>query len=214
MDTTPRRTSGRVATLVVALLLLAVPASAAIITQNFLQAEITADAACFVKVAGGDTTIANSPAVVTLTDVNTSSNGIILLQETVAISGYDGDRVTYTDVVQYRNDCAYDIEVELVAEAGMDGVGPIGGDWTGIYAEIYLSNDVNYLLGSTDLSDGNWDGPIVVDEGVLGTASAGGTTTLSTGEFLTTAFMVEVAEGQDATGNTGTLRYTATATAQ
>jgi hypothetical protein len=194
------------ATLVVALLLLAVPASAAIFTQNFLQAEITAEDACFVKVAGGDTTLANSPASVVLTNTH---------QEQVQVTGYVGDRVTYTDVVQYTNTCAYDIVVELVAEADAAGNPAVDGTWGSMYAELYISNTPN-AVASADLADGSWEGPIVVNAGTLGATTRIGDTgvTLSTGDFLTTAFMVEVDAGLAATPQTGVLRYTAVATTQ
>lgn len=216
VNKTPRRTSGKMATLVVALLLLAVPASAAIFTQNFLQAEITAEDACFVKVAGGDTTLANSPASVVLTNTHTSStSGLDLLQEQVQVTGYVGDRVTYTDVVQYTNTCAYDIVVELVAEADAAGNPAVDGTWGSMYAELYISNTPN-AVASADLADGSWEGPIVVNAGTLGATTRIGDTgvTLSTGDFLTTAFMVEVDAGLAATPQTGVLRYTAVATTQ
>ena len=115
MDDRKRRVSGKLAAIFIVIMLIAVPATATVITHNFMRADVTGAAPCFVKVAGADVA-----ATVDVDFDNTTtivgSSGVTFLQETISVTGYAGDRVTYSDVVRYQNTCDYDITHEDVIE--------------------------------------------------------------------------------------------------
>ena len=123
----------RSAAIIVALLMVAAPASASIIVQNFMEADITAAPPCFVKTTGDDP--ANSTqASFDATGANTIAvDGVDLLEEKISVTGMTGDRVIYTDVVRYENNCTEAIDVVLTTNA-------VSGDWSELAAEIWISN--------------------------------------------------------------------------
>ena len=81
----------RSAAIIVALLMVAAPASASIIVQNFMEADITAAPPCFVKTTGDDP--ANSTqASFDATGANTIAvDGVDLLEEKISVTGMTGD---------------------------------------------------------------------------------------------------------------------------
>jgi hypothetical protein len=211
-----KRLSGKWAALIIALLLIAAPAAASVITQNFLRADVDAVAACFVKAEGPDATNFSDPMLDPYADLDTtatitSASGVTLLQEQVTVRGYDGDRITYTDVVRYQNNCDYDIQLQLVVEDDPAGNAGLAGDWSDKSMSMYLS----LVAGAgSDFSDPlEWDGsPIVINKGdAVPTNGATGIVTVAAGDEVQGAFEIEVDDG--ATGTTGILRYTAKATA-
>ena len=189
------RMTGRLAALFIALMMIAVPAAAAVVTQNFMKGEATSSAACFTKVAGADA----SSGFLTFVGGNTvtpGAPGVDLLQETVQFDGYAGDRVIYTDAVQFANACGHDIDVLLRVEADPEGNGPIAG-LGGFHIEI--------SLWDTGLAD--WDTPIVVHNGAVATAVSG-SVTIADG----TSVPMRISVDTDAAGGTdGTLYWTAEA---
>lgn len=212
------RLRGRWAAIVIGFLLIAAPAAAAVVTQNFLRADVTAAAACFVKAEGQDaidfSVAANEPyADVDTTATIVSASGVTLLQERVTVTGYDGDRVVYSDVVRYTNNCDHSFSLELVAEADPVGSGPLAGDWSDKAVELWVSNTLTSDRPSTASAD--WEAsPIKVDKGdVTPTDSRTGGVTLvvPAGSSVQTGFVIEIDDG--ATGTTGTLYFTAEATA-
>lgn len=214
--TEPRtlRASGRVAVLVLGLLMLAVPALAAVITQNFMRADVSADAACFTKVAGDDALAFNNPALDPYLEFDNTvavvdgGSGLSLLQERLTVEGYAGDRITYTDYVHYENNCATPLTVTLVAEPDFNGDPAKDGSWADVQASIYLSVATNGTAG-TNLSSADWDAsPIVVN--ATATPGSTGSVTINPGEYVQGAIVID-ADVASAGSGPYTLRYTAQA---
>lgn len=211
---TPLAATGRLTALAVAMLLLAVPALAAVMTQNFLRADVTADAACFTKVAGADALAFNNPALdpyIAFDDTATvvdAGSGLALLQERLTVEGYAGDRITYTDYVHYENNCDSPLTLQLVAEPDVNGDPAKEGTWAGVQAKIYVSVATNGTAG-TDLSGADWDSsPIVVNAAAA--PGATGTVTVLPGEYVQGAIVIDVDVAAAGSGPY-TLRYTAQA---
>jgi len=122
----------RSAAVLVALMFVAAPAGASIIVQNYMEADVIAAPPCFVKTTGAD------PAGSTLSTFDATTNtisvdGTDLLEEKISVTGMVGDRVIYTDVVHYENNCAEPIDVNLTTVEA-------SGDWSGVSAELWISN--------------------------------------------------------------------------
>ena len=177
----------RSAAIVVALLMIGAPAGASVIIQNYMEADITAAPPCFVKSAGTD---ASGTALADFDDLTNTRpiDGVDLLEEKIDVQGMIGDRVIYTDVVRYENNCLQPIDVVLVADA-------ISGDWTNVSAEIWISNveaptnvDPNIDVPADEWQDDN----ITVTAG----AAAGpytdstGVVTVAPGDEIQGAFVV------------------------
>jgi hypothetical protein len=215
------RITRRWAIAALAVLLVAAPAAASVITQNFMRTDVTTDAACFHKAEGDDAANFGNAALDPYADVDLTSTitnpetNVTLLQETVTVIGYEGDRITYTDVVRYVNDCDYDISLRLVVEDDAAGnAGFTASDWTDKAVSIYLSLAAG--AGSDFGDPSEWDGtPIVIAKGDAAPSSAEtGTVTLAAGDSVQSAFVIEVDhQGGSFASTTGTLRYTAEATA-
>ena len=208
------RATGRVAVLVIAMLMLAVPALAAVITQNFLRADVSADAACFTKVAGADALAFNNPALdpyIEFDDTATvvdASSGLSLLQERLTVEGYAGERITYTDYVHYENNCDSPLSVQLIAEPDFNGNPAKDGAWTNVQAKIYISVAADGTAG-TDLNGADWDAsPIVVNATAV--PGSTGTVTVLPGEYVQGAIVIDV-DAAGAGSGPYTLRYTAQA---
>ncbi len=208
------RASGRVAVLILALLMSAIPALAAVITQNFLRADVSSDAACFTKVAGADALAFNNPSLDpyiefdnTVAVVDTGS-GLSLLQERLTVEGYAGERITYTDYVHYENNCDTPLAVQLVAEPDFNGAAAKAGSWADLQATIYLSVAANGAA-SSNLSGPDWDGsPIVVNATAV--PGSTGTVTILPGDYVQGAIVID-ADVASAGSGPYTLRYTARA---
>ena len=123
---------------VVALVVSAVPASAAVVIQNFMSAEVNRAAACLRKVDGGDA--ATAPIARDLTNVSNSTDGVPLLNEKITLTGYIGDRLTVTDAVRVRNVCTHSVQVFLKAEPGL-AAATTSGDWRDLSMKVYLGVD-------------------------------------------------------------------------
>jgi hypothetical protein len=215
------RITRRWAIAIIAVLLVAAPAAASVITQNFLRADVTTAAACFHKTEGDDAASFGNAALDPYADVDltstivSSDTGVTLLQETVTVIGYEGDRITYTDVVRYVNDCDYDIALRLVVEDDPAGnAGFTAADWDDKSLQIYLSLAAGAGGDFTDPAE--WDAtPIVIAKGdTTPTSAETGTVTIASGDAVQSAFVIEVDHQAGAfASTTGTLRYTAEATA-
>ena len=208
------RATGRVAVLVVAMLMLAVPALAAVITQNFLRADVSADSACFTKVAGADAVAFNNPALDPYIEFDNSvavvdtGSGLSLLQERLTVEGYAGERISYTDYVHYENNCDTPLSVQLVAEPDFNGDPAKDGSWADIQAMIYISVATDGTA-DTDLNGADWDSsPIVVNATAV--PGSTGTVTVLPGEYVQGAIVID-ADVASAGSGPYTLRYTAQA---
>ena len=170
-EATPKKSrfkfTRRSAALVVALLMVAAPAGASVIVQNFMEADITAAPPCFIKTEGSDA--ANSTQATFDDSSNTIAvDGVDLLEEKISVTGMTGDRVIYTDVVHYENNCAEPIDVVLTTNA-------VAGDWTNLAAEIWISNNGAPAAIDPNLDGvgGDWNDDYIIVP--AGTAGHGGT---------------------------------------
>lgn len=216
------RLSRRAALATVATLVVATPAMAGLVIQNQMQADITSSEACFSKVAGADDgaytgATATSPLGGFNDDPATETievDGVSLLEERLEVRGMRGDRVIYTDLVRFRNECGIPLEVTLVADANVGT-----GDWIDRSARIYLSATPVTIGSAVDLGrpgsgTGGWDPtPIIVeaDSGAIPVTNARtGTVTLPPGQELRGA--IAITAGVDsADGSVGTVNWVAEA---
>lgn len=194
----------RAASLVLAFTLVATPAMASIIVQNYMQADITAQPACFHKVAGSDTALAGSLVTFNGTATTTSADNVTLLEETLGITGMIGDRVTYTDIVRYKNDCSFPLTLTLNSATATS--------WNGPSARLYVSKvatPVDDLSNTTD-----WDAtPITVTSTGTVSTAATGSVTIAAGSEAQGAIVVETPSTATAASTIGTMNWIAQATA-
>jgi hypothetical protein len=219
--------AGVITTLVVS----AVPASAAVVVQNFMSAEVIRQAPCLAKVDGLDasTGSATAPggAFRDLTRTTNSTAGVPLLNEQIVLSGYRGDRTTVTDVVRVKNTCAYAVDVFLIAEPGL-ATATTSGDWQDLSMRVYLGADkitsavtpnaAESLLDFSVAADWDQD-PLEIDPG---TATAGvvtdnqtGTVNIPAGEEVQLGYIVDTgsaATSPAASTTPSILNYTVNAT--
>ncbi|MGL5829492.1 MAG: hypothetical protein ACRC0L_07980, partial [Angustibacter sp.] len=132
----PRRRRWSLRTAVLATVALSTaPAAAAVLMQNFVRVDVNKVPACMTKVGGGDASTFNdatkSPYIgVNTTNTLTTSSGVNLLNETVTLKAFKGDRTSITDGFRVRNSCDYPLTISLLAEAQPDGGAALSGDWT------------------------------------------------------------------------------------
>jgi|GEM_PF-3468311 len=210
------RFTRRSASILIALMMVAAPAGASIIVQNYMEADITAAPPCFVKETGTDptnstqATFTNDPIAspTNLTpDVITVDN-VSLLEEKISVTGMTGDRVIYTDVVRYVNNCDEDITVQLSTTG-------ISGTWTNVAAEIWISESetpaaIDPNLDPVATDDWN-DDAIVIPAGSASTfADTTGAVVIPSGEQRLGAFVVSTDVAF--TAGTATVNWVASAT--
>jgi len=184
---------------------IAAPALATVVVQNFLEVEVTTATACFHKAAGADD--ASDYAEVDLTSTFTTPEGVNVLREELKVTGFDGDRAIYSDIVRYENNCTQPIRVTLAHEAT---VGP----WADVSAKIFITNVSDAVAGaapSAQLPGGtDWDAnPIVVDSTGAATNAATSTITLAPGQELQGGVVIDTSDG--VTGTTASVHYVASA---
>ncbi len=198
----------RSAAIIVALLMVAAPAGASIIVQNFMEADITAAPPCFVKTTGSDP-LNSSQASFDASGANTIAvDGVDLLEEKITVNGMTGDRVIYTDVVRYENNCLEPIDVVLTTNA-------VAGDWTNLAAEIWISNIAAPAAVDPNLDGvgGDWnDDYIIVPAGTTAGAfvDSTGVITVAPGAEVQGAFVVS--SDVAFTAGTATVNWVAQAT--
>jgi hypothetical protein len=194
-------------------MLVATPALASIIVQNFMSADITAATACFNKAAGNDpddSTLAGyaDEATVPQSTYTVTKDGVTLIGEQISLTGLKNDRVIYTDVVRYENNCAEPIEVRLTAPEA-------SGSWGEIATSIWISNvaDPSDVDPEVDVLADEWnDDAIVVPASSSGViADSTGTVTVLPGGEIQGAFVVTTGDGA-LTTTTATLEWIAEAT--
>lgn len=216
-----KKISRRGALIATGLTVFATPAFASLIVQNYMEADFTVAAACFVKIAGDDTTSylgtdANDPlATFSAGATNTIQvDGANLLEEKLTIRGMRGDRVTYTDVVRYQNNCDVPLSISLVASTAT-----ATGDWTDRSARIYISDQTSPVGGTATKPSGapgapasGWNGtPIIVEtNGNIPASNAQtGVVTVDPGEEVFGALTISA--GIASTAGTGTVNWVAQA---
>lgn len=204
----------RWAGILIAMMMIAVPAAAAVITQNFMRADVAANAACFTKTAGTDASSGSGFLVFNSGATITAAGGTVdLIQETMTVQGFAGDRLIYTDAVNFNNDCTDQIEVAFISENSPDNglaVDPayaVGSFWDDVDISMYLAN-VAAPAGSPGVS-GDWTLVMRVRGGSVEDNIS--SVVVPTATTRRMAVVVDTDDGVLAT-DTGTLRWTAQAT--
>jgi hypothetical protein len=204
----------RWAGILIAMMMIAVPAAAAVITQNFMRADVSVNAACFTKTAGDD--VGSASNFITFNGgatINDPSGTVDLIQETMTVNGFAGDRLIYTDAVDFNNNCGGAVAVTFVSENDPSGglaVDPAfvaGGFWTDVDITLYMAN-VAAPAGSPGTS-GDWALMMRVAGGTVTDQIA--TVSIPAGSTRSMAVVVDTDDGVTIT-ETGTLRWTAQAT--
>lgn len=204
----------RWAGILIAMMMIAVPATAAVITQNFMRADVSVNAACFTKTAGGD--VAGASGFITFNGgatINDPSGTVDLIQETMTVQGFAGDRLLYTDAVDFNNDCTSPVAVTFVSENDPSGglaVDPAftgSGFWTDVDITLYMAN-VATPSGNPG-SSGDWSLLMRVAGGTVTDQIA--SVSIPAGATRSMAVVVDTDDGVTVT-DTGTLRWTAQAT--
>jgi len=214
---TKRRMSRRAAAIAVGMLAIGTPAGASLLVENFMEASITAAPACFNKVAGGGIYVpgdADDPQAEFDGTNTTTEDGVLVTEELLTIRGMVGDRVTYTRVVEYKNDCDIPLEVSLV-----NGVS--AGTWAERTARVYISKNGNPAdlidrddatdAGPVDLADSDdWvDTYIEVDKGGVVSSPSTTVVTIPPGESRFGA--ISITSSNADTGAIDTINWTAQA---
>jgi len=204
----------RWAGILIAMMMIAVPASAAVITQNFMRADASVDAACFTKTAGADA--ASASGFLTFNGgatIQDPTGTVDLIQETMSVQGFAGDRLIYTDAVDFNNGCPNTIAVTFLSvndPAGGLALDPPyagGGFWDDINISLYMAN-VASPSGTPGVS-GDWQVVMRVSGGTVTDQIA--SVNIPAGATRSMAVVVDTDDGV-ATTATGTLRWTAQAT--
>lgn len=212
MKNQKRRISKKTALASLVAIVLATPVMAAVLVQNYMEADIAAAAPCFNKTAGGDagfeyggTSIADFDA----TNTTTGPNGVVLTEEKLTLTGMVGDRVVYTDIVRYNNDCDFPITVQLV-QATASG-------WGGAAVDLWISNvptPGNDLTDNGGTGPDNWnDTQLIVNGAGTVTSAATGTVTIPPNSSVQGGVVIETPAAAAAGTSVGTLNWIAQATA-
>lgn len=203
----------RWAGILVAMMMITVPAAAAVITQNFMRADVSVNAACFTKTAGTD--VATGSAFIEFNDASTitdPSGFVQLIQETLTVNGFAGDRVIYSDAVRFNNNCTGQIEVALISENAPNNglaVEPAyvsGGFWDDVDVYMYLANN-GAPAGLPGIS-GDWSLVMRVSQGTV--TDDINRVVIPENSTRRMAVVLDTDDGVDATA-TGSLRWTAQA---
>ncbi len=139
----------RWAGILIAMMMIAVPAAASIITQNFMMAEVSVNDACFTKTPGADANNGLDMLVFDSAAVLQDPTGTVnLLQETMTIKGFAGDRLIYTEAAIFSNACiGGQLDVSLISEndptdhLAVDPAYVTDGFWDDVEVSIYLGNN-------------------------------------------------------------------------
>lgn len=203
----------RWAGILVAMMMIAVPAAAAVITQNFMRADVSVNAACFTKAAGTDANSGSGFLVfnggATISD---PSGTVDLIQETMTVQGFAGDRLIYSDAVVFSNGCNGQIDVALISENAPNNALAVepayvsGGFWDDVDIFMYLANTAS-PSGLPGVS-GDWTLVMRVTNGSVDDNLASVTIPASSNRRM--AVVVDTDDGVLAT-DTGILRWTAQA---
>lgn len=204
----------RWAGILIAMMMVAVPASAAVITQNFMRADVSVNAACFTKTAGADA--GSGSGFLTFNGgatIQDPSGTVDLIQETMTVQGFAGDRLIYTDAAHFNNNCGDGIAVTFVSvndPAGGLAVDPAyeaGSFWDDIDVTLYMAT-VAAPTG-TPGTGGDWQVMMRVSAGSVNDQL--GSVNIPTGATRSMAVVIDTDDGVTVTDN-GTLRWTAQAT--
>jgi hypothetical protein len=208
---------------IAALVVSSVPAGAAVLVSNFMTANVSRNAACLTKIAGLD----NAPAIVT-TNVTSTASGtasVALLNESITLKSFAGDRSVATDSIRIKNNCSASIKVTLKAEPGL-AAATTSGDWSALAMNVYLgtkmitsAGTLNPALSGTDFTVAtDWDAtplritpPVSPATAGVVTAATSGTVTITAGSEIQLGVIADSGSAAPTTG-TAVLNYTVQAT--
>jgi hypothetical protein len=211
--TTPKRRgrfTRRSAAVLMALMMIAAPAGASIVLQNYSEADIAVAPSCFYKVSGQDPV--NSDLASFQSDAATTTiemGNVSLLEEQVQVTGMTGDRAVYTDVVRYVNNCDVAVSVRLIGTE-------VSGDWDEVAAELWISNGMTPAAIDPNLDPAaidDWNDTAIVIAAGTATGSidaATGNVVIPPGQYVMGAFVVNT--GATNTDGTATVNWVASAT--
>ncbi len=214
------RVTRRGALAAAAIMTMATPAFASLVIQNYMEAEIEVTEACFVKVAGDDATSytgadADNPMAAFDGTGNTIEvDGVDLIEEKLTLRGMQGDRVFYTDIVRYQNNCDVPINVQLTAGSVSDAAG-----WADKGVRVYISDTTwdgttapEPAFGVPGTTGSGWnDTAITVAKGGTLSSDSTGIVPVGPGQEVRGAVAI-VAEHNATLGGTATVNWIATAT--
>jgi len=182
------RMTRRGAGILIALMLIAVPAAAAVMTQNFVSASVELNGPCFTMTAGAD---AGSPTLWVDFQADVVNTGSVdLAQEVVTITGHGGNRMIYSDVASLNNACGDGVTVQYTPASDPSGAAafqPAAGDpiWNDFAVTFYIANT---LTPGDVLTSGDWDVVLAVDGGVATTPN---TALIPNGSSRTMAVVID-----------------------
>ena len=205
----------RTAVVLVVLMMIAVPATAAVITQNFMRADVNLSAACFTKTAGADALGTSGFIQFAGGETVDAGGGVTLLQETTTLDGFKGDRMIYSDAVRFNNECGHTISVSLVSQndpnddPALDPPAVAGSIWDDLSIKLYLSN-VAGDPGIPSDTNADWELMLTIDDG--GNVTSGGAVTIPNVQDRRLAFVIDTQFDSAALPtDVATLRWTAQA---
>ena len=189
------RMTRRGAGLLIALMLIAVPAAAAVMTQSFVKATATLADECFRIEAGGD--VALVPGLVEFSAgpaIQPEGAGVTLVEAELGVTGQVGDRVIYTDVAAFTNNCG-SVTLQLLSAsdpAGGDELEPAVGPgtiWESVNLYVYVQDVVTLSPGSSPLNNSSeWEELLTV---IGGSVTESGSVLMANGAVRQLAFVVD-----------------------
>jgi hypothetical protein len=189
------RMTRRGAGMLIALMLIAVPAAAAVMTQTFVKATASLDDTCFDLEAGSDVT--SFPGLVTFDPgptIQAAGGNADLVAAEVTVKGQVGDRVIYTDVAFFSNDCGT-VTLRLLSAsdpAGGDELEPAVGPgtiWEDVDIYVYVENTSTPSATSNPVDDpSEWEELLSV---VDGSVTESGSVIMNNGTQRRLAFVID-----------------------
>jgi hypothetical protein len=192
--------------MLIALMLIAVPAAAAVMTQNFQSATIEINGPCFTVTAGDDTLSATG--FVAFASSNVTSGTVDLFQESLTVTGHAGNRAVYSEIAVFDNGCLADAFVDFIPATDPGGAAafvpaltdPI---WDEFNITFYLANTAT---PGDVLTSGDWDEVLSVDAGAVTTPD---TASVPQGGIRYLAVVIDTDSAATAPPTAPTLRWTA-----
>jgi hypothetical protein len=116
-------------------------ASAAVVTQNFMSAEVVRSQACLTGVAGGNASLigTGTPSIVVTSESFLSADGVPMARQTITTRGVKPERTIIGDAFRIRNRCGRPLLVTLRATPHNTALA-VDGEWKDISARIHLSS--------------------------------------------------------------------------
>ena len=193
--------------MLIALMLIAVPAAAAVMTQNFQSATIEINDSCFTVTAGSDAT--NPTGFVAFSSGTVPSGTVDLYQESLTVTGHAGNRAIYSEVAWFDNGCGTLATVDFIPATDPGGAAAFVPDltdpiWDEFNISFYLANSAT---PDPDVFSADWDEVLTVDAGVATTPDTG---SVPNGGIRALAVVIDTDSGVTLpVAVTPTLRWTA-----